>query len=249
MTHSDFSVLAGRGPNAGSLRRGPSGTGHHYDPNQPRVPAGDSDGGQWTSTGGATTSRQDDEGVVSDAMLDNEWKPGAQYAIRRAGGRGGAAPPTPGQLARLASAEARARAAVREVHERDPRWRPQPSIYETVEGRINATQAVAEQAAAYLAELITNGIGPGPLRENRYQHADRTGISHQPNALKSTGSETNTAVIPANKKSGFDAWKLGPGPSIPQWYEPHYRWRATKIISALFGVQQTTGTLGEALGR
>ena len=31
-------------------RHPPPGT-HHYNPNQPRVPAGNSDGGQWTSTG------------------------------------------------------------------------------------------------------------------------------------------------------------------------------------------------------
>lgn len=163
MTYSDFSVLSGRRPTAGSLRRRPSSSGHHYDPNQPRVPAGHSDGGQWTSTGGAAPSRQDDEGVVSDATSDNEWKPGVQYAIRRAGGRGGSTPPTPGQLARLALADARERAAVRAVRERDPRWQPQPNFHETVEGRIAALQATAQEAEAYLAELVRNGIGPGPF--------------------------------------------------------------------------------------
>jgi hypothetical protein len=29
----------------------------HFNPNQPRVPAGNPDGGQWTSTGGGTGSR------------------------------------------------------------------------------------------------------------------------------------------------------------------------------------------------
>jgi hypothetical protein len=40
-------------------RMPPSGRRGHYDPNQPRVPAGDSDGGQWTDVDGAdeTTGR------------------------------------------------------------------------------------------------------------------------------------------------------------------------------------------------
>jgi hypothetical protein len=40
---------------------------------EPRVPAGNPDGGQWT--------REDGDGaVISDATPDNAWKPGGQYA-------------------------------------------------------------------------------------------------------------------------------------------------------------------------
>lgn len=51
--------------------------GDSYDPNQPRVPAGHSDGGQWTSGGGSGTN---DPRVLSDATPDNDWIPGADYA-------------------------------------------------------------------------------------------------------------------------------------------------------------------------
>lgn len=63
-----------------------------YRPDQLRVPAGDSDGGQWTAEGGGGGSRSqvgrqttkpapiNDPRVVSDATPDNDWKPGAQYA-------------------------------------------------------------------------------------------------------------------------------------------------------------------------
>lgn len=34
-----------------ALRYGPAGYARKYDPNQPRVPAGSADGGQWTSGG------------------------------------------------------------------------------------------------------------------------------------------------------------------------------------------------------
>jgi len=53
-----------------------------YDPDEPRVPAGNPDGGQWTSTGGQDSSG--DSRTASDATPDNTWKPGAQYAANDA---------------------------------------------------------------------------------------------------------------------------------------------------------------------
>src|SRR5258705_2926878 len=55
---------------------------HGYDPDQPRVPKGHSDGGQWTDTGGGETTSE----ISSDATPDNEWRPGSRYAQTR--GRG-----------------------------------------------------------------------------------------------------------------------------------------------------------------
>lgn len=52
-----------------------------FNPNQPRAPAGNADGGQWTSEGGGGLN---DSRVISDAV-DSVWIPGAQYA---AGPRG-----------------------------------------------------------------------------------------------------------------------------------------------------------------
>jgi hypothetical protein len=51
-----------------------------FNPDQPR-----DDQGRWTDTGGARSSADNGQGindsrVISDAMPDNEWKPGAQYA-------------------------------------------------------------------------------------------------------------------------------------------------------------------------
>jgi hypothetical protein len=59
-----------------SVSRGDAG---RYDPNQPRVPAGNSDGGQWTDgeSGGRAIN---DPRIVSDATPDNLWIPGADYA-------------------------------------------------------------------------------------------------------------------------------------------------------------------------
>lgn len=55
--------------------------GRGYDSNQPRVPAGNSDGGQWTGRPGAVgTARVNDPRVLSDATPDNHWIIGADYA-------------------------------------------------------------------------------------------------------------------------------------------------------------------------
>ncbi|MGA8155082.1 MAG: RNase A-like domain-containing protein, partial [Rhodoplanes sp.] len=58
-----------------------------FDPNQPPVPAGDPDGGQWTDSGGGSGGGRNDPRVLSDATPDNEWKPGAQYAQNETGRR------------------------------------------------------------------------------------------------------------------------------------------------------------------
>lgn len=47
-----------------------------FDANQPRVPAGKPNGGQWTSEAGGIN----DPRVISDATPGNDWIPGAQYA-------------------------------------------------------------------------------------------------------------------------------------------------------------------------
>jgi len=49
-----------------------------FNPNEPQVPAGNPDGGQWTREGG--NGGPTDPRVLSDATADNTWKPGAQYA-------------------------------------------------------------------------------------------------------------------------------------------------------------------------
>src|SRR5262249_27896611 len=80
----------------------------HFDPNQPRVPAGHPDGGQWTRSG----ANDDDARIASDVAPQNSWVPGARYAgagRRGPPGRGGGLfGGGPGQQARLAMAQARA---------------------------------------------------------------------------------------------------------------------------------------------
>ena len=52
-----------------------------FNPDEPRVPAGNADGGQWTREGG-------NGAVISDSTPDNTWKPGGQYAANNPPGIG-----------------------------------------------------------------------------------------------------------------------------------------------------------------
>jgi hypothetical protein len=59
-----------------------------------------------------------------------------------------------GQANRLFEAQTRAEKTTARVREIDPKWRPRPSAYESVEGLIRAYASDAEQAQARLRELI-----------------------------------------------------------------------------------------------
>lgn len=137
-----------------------------YSLDQPRVPRGNPDGGQWTSDGSGTGHT--DPRVVSDAI--DRAEPGAQYAQNRPRGgfgrvtiNGQQVELTPGQQARLTVVEAQAWDAIRRVQELDPKWHPAPSAYESVEGLIGAYRSDARQAEDRISELRNVGIGPGPF--------------------------------------------------------------------------------------
>lgn len=137
-----------------------------FDPSQPRVPAGTPDGGQWTDGGaGGSTS-------AALARLRSIISSGSVYLAQ-------AAPPFPRpaglrnriagqwtnatyrQQAELDATRIDMEAAVRRVQERDPRWRPPSSFYETIDGEIKANRAVIEAANKQYEEFLDYGIGPG----------------------------------------------------------------------------------------
>jgi hypothetical protein len=155
----------------------------HFNPNQPRVPAGHPDGGQWTHTGSAKGSNGPQ--VMSDVMPDSDWTPGARYANAR---RPGTVPVRIGgrwfemelgQANRLFMAEARAQAAIARVRELDPNWRPGSVLRDTVEEQIRAYEAQAEQAHARLRELTRFQIAPIIPRERPPTAQERNGIARE----------------------------------------------------------------------
>ena len=114
----------------------------NFDPNQPRVAAGNSDGGQWTDGSGGGG------GQTSNGRI-------AQ--VSRGGGRrrGSDAEATPAQLVRRDVAEAQARGAIRRVNEIDPNWRSRASLTtpNSIEGQIARAEGQRQEAEGRLREL------------------------------------------------------------------------------------------------
>jgi hypothetical protein len=155
----------------------------HYNPDQPRVPAGHPDGGQWTRVGAG--AGENHPRVMSDATPDDLWRAGGQYASSQ---RRGTVPVRigerwveieSGQVNRLVEAQARAHNAIARVRALDPSWRPRPSAYESVEGLIRAYESEAEQAQARLREFA--GIEPWPIipRQRPTTAQDRNEVARE----------------------------------------------------------------------
>ncbi|HEX2134967.1 MAG TPA: hypothetical protein VHG30_03555 [Microvirga sp.] len=191
-----------------------------FNPSQPRVPAGHPDGGQWTDGGwgGGGTPRAE---VVS-------LRPRPR-ATRVIGGR--PYPVTPAQEARLDISAAQARALVREVQRHDPTWRPQPSLYEGVEGQIRANQSDAQQAAARLRELGRAPPEARPLAEVLLPEGRPIGVRS-----RGAGPDTRT-VTPSEFNEMLQA--LSPGaevvPSPSAYMGVWYR----RPDGSIFGVRRS----------
>lgn len=117
-----------------------------YNPDQPRIPAGNSDGGQWTSEdGGINDSR-----VISDATPDNDWKPGAQYAAGPRGPRD-RLPPLP-------------HIPIPELGEGAPAYRPgQVTIVNNAQTGLSTIDDTTEKLRTALEKVVNSrGEGYGP---------------------------------------------------------------------------------------
>src|SRR5262245_9538609 len=108
-----------------------------YNPNQPRVPAGNPDGGEWTRVAGPFSGR-------SGGRYGGNF-PGATY----------------GQLLRLDRAIGRTEDLISQIRRFDPNWRPKTVSVtrpDSIDGAIGRAQARAQEAQAYLDKL-RSGIG------------------------------------------------------------------------------------------
>ncbi len=119
-----------------------------FRPEQPRIPAGNPDGGQWVG-----------EGSESRPILVSRRGPRGGRQVRVLG-RWQAV--TPAQEARLAVSAGRMQEALRAVHRREPNWKPTPQAYETVEGLIRANEAIAREATLRALQLRLTRTGVGP---------------------------------------------------------------------------------------
>jgi hypothetical protein len=110
--------------------------GGKYSPDQPRVPAGNPDGGQWTDGGGGGAELTD-------------------FSAQARRGGPSRAPLTPPQQARLDNATRQADAAVARVQQLDPNWQPTQSITNpnNAEGFIRAKEEMVREAEARFMAL------------------------------------------------------------------------------------------------
>jgi hypothetical protein len=147
-----------------------------YSPDQPRVPAGNRDGGQWANG----------EGSNSDVS-----------AARRGGPRSGG---TLSQMVRLDAARARSEHALNRVRELDPDWKPTPSFerINSMEGVIGRREAEAREADARYIELLRAGADPKtPQREPMPLH-DVLAPGGKPIGVRSGGDSDVRTVAPAS---------------------------------------------------
>jgi hypothetical protein len=154
-----------------------------YSPDQPRVQAGNRDGGQWTNEGGSESSSGLDDSASNSssrplqyAELDTGTRSdatGTPAAVQYAGGieddenenRFGGVPfeePTPGQQIRLDAARADWETLYARVSKIDLRWQPTPSIDNSIEGQIKAFEDGAQEAKEYLSRLRNLGTPRDP---------------------------------------------------------------------------------------
>jgi hypothetical protein len=131
-----------------------------FNPNEPRVPAGNPDGGQWTDN--AAVALNDPE-TLSDAPDPTAmpWARSAQGRSRRGGYDEG----TPAQEARLEIARARWQETASVVQRIDPTWQPRQSLIAnppTPEGEIAKYESETKEAEDRIAEVTGVGATPPP---------------------------------------------------------------------------------------
>jgi hypothetical protein len=112
---------------------------------QPRVAAGNRDGGRWTDEDANPVVRISRRVGRGRVRVNGRWQTA-----------------TPAQEARLAVSIGEMQTALRAVRKIDPRWKPIPQAYETIEGYIRANEAIAADAYFRLFELRQTRVGPGP---------------------------------------------------------------------------------------
>lgn len=118
-----------------------------FRPDQPRVPRGRPEAGQWMLV----------PGYAQVHRVSRRRGGGGQIRI---GGRWHLV--TPAQEVRLAQSYSAMRRAVRDVRKVDPEWRPPAQAYSTVEGLISANRAVENEARRHIFERRDTGAGLGP---------------------------------------------------------------------------------------
>jgi hypothetical protein len=118
-----------------------------FRPQQPRVPRGNADGGQWTLV----------PGYARVERVSRRRAGGSQIQIN-----GILHQVTPAQQRAIGQSTAAMQAAVREARRVDPGWRPPPQAFATPSGYIAANRAVEQAARQRIFQITASRMGIGP---------------------------------------------------------------------------------------
>jgi len=118
-----------------------------FRPNQPRVPAGSPEGGQWIEEDG------DEKPTLVQSRGPTPTRPF----------NNGLPPINLSLQVRLDISIAFRLNAVREAQRIDPLWREPPQAYASIEGQIRANEAVRFQAELHIFRLTGRPPNPGPF--------------------------------------------------------------------------------------
>jgi hypothetical protein len=107
----------------------------NFDPNQPRVPRGTPDGGQWTRVGGGSGRVRIAQNIPPEEERDFEENPASEVE--------------------LAAIRAEGQELARRVREIDPKWNPSQSLTgpDSIESDIARARGERDEAEARLREL------------------------------------------------------------------------------------------------
>jgi hypothetical protein len=206
----------------------------NFNPNQPRVPRGNTDGGQWTRVGGGgsgtSTSLVGEGGTPSRQPQLVSSRPRSSGTVR-IGGR--LVEATPAQQARLAIFNARARDALRRVREVDPNRRPTASLHETIEGAITANENVLREAEARLAEFSL--LPASQPSENLF----RSGGHYIGMQQQRAGDEIRTITPTQRNELLAQLWRGAEPMATHPNYEGQWYRRPDGIVLALGGAGGT----------
>ena len=179
----------------------------NFNPAQPRVPARKPGGGQWTRPGGS---------VSSDLSAQRRRPPGAP---RRVTINGRQVELNLGQELRYGQAEQRADAAIEQVRQRDPNWKPTLGQHETsAEGAIRRLEQEAREAEKRFFELMRDSPGQGTTQATggARSTADILAPDGRPIGTRFRGADDRTrTVAPAEFYDAFARLRSGASPADP----------------------------------
>ena len=198
-----------------------------YNPDQPRIPAGESGGGRWTDGSGAGA-----DGRIRLAQNGPPRLP-RSTATTRLGGR--PLEGTPGQISEWAATRMQADEAVAAVRRIDRDWRPDypSSLTETIEGETASERARLASAEARLAELGDPDVRGDVLHECVMKDGELIGRQFR---------NANDATTRTVDRETF--WEIGSrlmAGSVRTTYRDKYAWpQFLRSDKTVFGLRYST---------